>query len=883
VRAPAVFLAAPILLALSLPSSARAARPIDQPPAPPLVSGTDKTIPAIRADAAPVIDGRDDDALWQAIPPDDRFTQIQPSEGKAPSETTKVRVAYDDQNIYLFVTCLDKEPKGIVSRLTRRDRDIEADWLAVSIDSRNDHASAYTFQLSAAGVQVDGQFFNDSDFNGDWDAVWNGAVTRDAAGWYAEFAIPLTVLRFSDADVQSWGLQVHRNISRKHEQMMWAYQEGGKAWSVSHFGYITGLRGLRPHRAFELRPYAMARVDTYTDRGTTYLGLAPGADSEGVMEVGLDAKIGLTSRLTLDLTVNPDFGQVEADQVVLNLSRFETFFPEKRPFFLEGRDLFETPIQLFYPRRIGRLAVGYGRGTILTNRAGDSVEVQRGAGSLRLWTAGKVTGEIGDHLSIAALGAVTGAEELQTKKTDDGARSDRIQVAPERSYGVMRGRYALGNGDFVGVIATSVNRLDGHIYKATADHDAYSQAADFAWRSTSGRWRTTGQVAVSERQGGPGYVDTSTDGACTELDALSLGNTTCVPIVRPNGQHMESGTVGYGAQVHTAYETKKNIFRVDYLGHSPTFDVNDAGFAPNFDRHELKIVGGWADKEPGEHLDYRGIYPFAIGQIGFDGTPQGALLGLDLEANGKDGSWFTSPEQWILMPKTSDPYETFDGAHFEQPAAWEGHWEAGTSNARMVSLYGNYSWYLGLGDENRSTSLYTKVALQAASNIELSLEPEAGIDHSVRFYDCDTASGKSCRIEHGMNHYTFADLDSKYLSTTFRGTITIAPPLSFQGYAQYFLATGKWSDFKETTTMGSRPTIERAALEPMTGFTYDGASDFKSAQLNVNLVLRWEVDPGSVLYMVYTRGQESDGLHHRLATGPTEDVLLVKFVYYATR
>jgi Domain of unknown function (DUF5916) len=685
------------------------------------------------------------------------------------------------------------------------------------------------------------------------------------------------VLRFSSADVQSWGVQVHRNVSRKREQMMWSYKEGGRAHGVSHFGHIVGLRGLRPQVAFELRPYAMARVDTHTDEGGGFLGLEPGAQNQGKLEAGLDAKIGLTSRLTLDLTVNPDFGQVEADQVVLNLSRFETFFPEKRPFFLEGRDLFETPIQLFYPRRIGRLAVGYGRGNVVYLDRNTTLDVARGEGSLRLWSAAKLTGEVGDNISVATLGALTGAESVDV--TDAMGNESSYQLAPERSYAVGRGRYAIGDGDFAGVTATAVNRLGGeHVYRAVADHDAYAQAADFAWASENGRWRTVGQAALSERVGGPAYRNTVTGYACTEDE--SAVDDECIPIARANGQHMGSGFVGYGAQVHSQYVTKTHLFKLDYTGHSPKFDVNDAGFAPRFDIHELKVVYGWSDKEPGDYFNYRGLYPFAISAFGFDGTPQYALLGLDLEAMTK-GFLFTSPEQWILMPKTSDPFETLDGAHFENPPAWEGNWEAGTNPAKRLAAYLRWHWFLGLGDENRSTSLYSKFDVQATSNIELSLEPEVGIDHSVRFFDCNRFQGRHCLVD-TTHHYLFGDLDSKYFSTTFRGTITIAPPLSFQGYAQLFMDDGDWSDFKQVDTMGTRPTIQRSDLLAAT-FDYDGSSDFKDAALNVNLVLRWEVDPGSTLFLVYTRSQASGFQERKLDTGPTEDVMLVKFVYYASK
>jgi hypothetical protein len=843
--------------------------------------GRGKTIGAIRTPRAPWCEGRLDDAVWQAAPSDDRFTQIQPAQGKAPSEHTSFKVMYDDTYLYVAVRCDDTEPENIVTRLTRRDRDIEADWVSVSIDSRNDHASASLFQLSAAGVQVDGQYFNDADFSTDWDAVWNGAVSRDATGWSAEFAIPLTVLRFSSDDVQSWGVQIHRNLSRKREQMMWSYRQGGRAFGVSRFGYITGLQGLHQKRTFELRPYVLGRFDSHIDEGRGFLGAGGGADNDATIEAGIDAKIGLTSRLTLDLTVNPDFGQVEADQVVLNLSRFETFFPEKRPFFLEGRDLFETPIQLFYPRRIGRPTLGLGRGdAFYPGRIDDGMyvpEIVRPDTSLRLWTATKVTGDASNHVSVAALGAITGSESVSVRNEDGTVES--YDVAGERSYGVLRGRYALGEGDFLGVTGTAVNRLAGDTYRASADHDAYAQAVDFAWQEAN--WRTTGQFAVSEWAGGPKYRNRDSGGHCTEDEYLM--NTRCVPIARANGSIMGPGTVGYGAQLHTAYQTTNNILRLDYTGHSPTFDVNDAGFSQTFDRHELKAVGGFADKEAGDYFLYQGVYPFALSAVGFDGSPQYSLIGVDLEAQFTNFV-FTSPEQWILLPKHYDSFETFDGAHFEQPAAWEGHWEASTNPGKMFSVYGRYNWFLGFDGKTRSTSLFTQLNLQATSNVEISLEPEVGIDRSVRFYQCTVdgdTTGKSCLVDDARHEYIFGDLKSRFLSGTLRATMTILPELSIQGYAQWFMADGKWSNFKETHTTGDRPDIERNELSSATDFEYTGDDDFEQSSLNVNLVMRWEVRPGSTLFAVYTRNQGADYFSpKRLTEGPTEDLVLVKFQYF---
>jgi hypothetical protein len=835
---------------------------------------------AVRVSAPPAIDGRVDEAVWGEVPPHDSFTQVEPAQGQAPTERTQFRLAYDDAHVYIAVDCFDSDPRGIVSRLTRRDRDIEADWVSVSIDSRNDRNSAFLFQLSAAGVQVDGQVFADTNVSLDWDAVWSGAVSVDDAGWHAEFAIPLTVLRFSGADLQTWGLQVHRNVSRKREQMMWSYDpEGGQTWGVSRFGYIEGLQGLKPRRTFELRPYVASTLVSDSDLGGGFLGLSPRTRHEGHMDVGIDAKVGLTSRLTLDLTVNPDFGQVEADQVVLNLSRFETFFPEKRPFFLEGIDIFSTTIQLFYPRRIGRPAVGFGVGQSVVD-GGEDVSITGADGTLRLWTAAKVTGEVGDGVSLGVLGALVGSENVDV--VDGMGDERRLELAPLRGYGVLRARYALGGGTFVGFTGTSVNRLGGTVYRARADHDAYVQALDVFYRSPGKRVTAQAQLAVSERVGGPSY-HLPGGRACSEADAAM--NPSCIPIARADGTRMGDGAVGAGLQFRSIYETRSRLLKLEYTGHTPEFDPNDVGFAPRFNLNEAKVIGGFMKKTPDDFTNFRGVFPFFVGSMAMDGTPQYWLVGADLEAT-FPSFVFTSPEQWISFPGGYDIYETFDGGRFETPPAWEGHWNVGTNPAKAVSFYGNVSWSLALGDETRSASADVGLRWQARSNVELALEPSAGVEHAVRFYDCFTDSGRACLVEDGARHYRFADLDSRFLSVTFRGTMTISPPLSIQGYAQYFVADGEFSDYRDIDTMGAHPEIHRDDLRPSTttgDVDGDGVPDdgFETASLNVNVVLRWEPHPGSTIYAVYTRAQESPyATPRKLDQGPTQEIVLVKFVYF---
>src|SRR5262249_27476322 len=271
------------------------------------------------------------------------------------SEQTTIRVIYDGEALFIGVDCQQKAP--LVARLTRRDRPIEADSITIDLDSRADGTSAFEFAVNAAGALSDGIRFNDTDYSAAWDENWDARVARSDRGWSAEVRIPLRILRFHRAPVQSWGLQVRRYVSARQETDEWAFIPRTAAGEVSHYGKLDELRALKPPSPFELRPFVLGRVrhrdptSTTLGNGTDVTTLANGWDASG--SVGLDVKWHVTQNLTLDATFNPDFGQVEADQVVLNLTTYEIFFPEKRPFFLEGVDVFATPLPLLYTRRIG--------------------------------------------------------------------------------------------------------------------------------------------------------------------------------------------------------------------------------------------------------------------------------------------------------------------------------------------------------------------------------------------------------------------------------------------------------------------------------------------------------------------------------------------------
>src|SRR5262245_16873198 len=299
----------------------------------------------VRITAAPHIDGHLDDTVWSALPASDAFTQSFPHDGDKPSEPTRVQVAYDDENVYVAIDCTQTTKR--LARLTRRDRDVADDRVSIDIDTAHDRRSAFHFQVSAAGVLVDGLRYEDTELNTDWDEIWEGEVATTQTGWSAELRIPLRILRLH-ADVPTWGFQVRRWLGATGELDTWAYAPRDTGGEVSRYGDLGPFEGLAPRQSVALVPFGLTRA-VRTDPAV------PSQFGDGVSAAaGLDATWRPRANIVVSASVLPDFGQVEADQVVLNLTTTEVEYPEKRPFFLQGMDLFQTPIQLLYTRRIGR-------------------------------------------------------------------------------------------------------------------------------------------------------------------------------------------------------------------------------------------------------------------------------------------------------------------------------------------------------------------------------------------------------------------------------------------------------------------------------------------------------------------------------------------------
>src|SRR5213595_714582 len=449
---PAVALLAILLQSASSSSGAGGGAPS---------SGTQRAS-AVRATSPVVIDGRDDDAVWRVAPAISQFREFQPKEDGDPRFATEAKVAYDDRNLYVFIRAFDPHPDSILKLLARRDVRAATDQLKIMIDSYHDRRSGFEFAVNPAGVKRDYAMYNDGQEDDAWDAVWDVATQVDSLGWTAEFRIPLTQLRYVPKATNTFGFAIWRDIQRYSERVSWPVYRNSQAGVVSQLGELVGLDGLPSPRRPEVAPYVVTKNVSEPNGGSF--------DRSQKVTGGADLKYGITPNLTLDATVNPDFGQVEADPAVLNLSVFETFFQERRPFFVQGAGIFRFDVNcsavndcstgegLFYSRRVGRSPQ-------LADYGGAGAPV-----ATTIYGAAKLTGRLPGGQTIGVLDAVTGREAGTLDRT----------MEPATNYAVVRGQQDLRGGESgIGVMLTVVHRNQDWSTWDSLRHSAYAGGLDF--------------------------------------------------------------------------------------------------------------------------------------------------------------------------------------------------------------------------------------------------------------------------------------------------------------------------------------------------------------------------------------------------------------------
>jgi len=451
----------------------------------PLQAHADRTpsIPAVRTSAALAIDGALDEPAWRSAAVVRNFVQRSPSEGAAPRQRTELRLLYDDSALYVALRMWDQTPDQIRRGLGKRDSPPDSDWVTLIIDPLMSRKRGYYFRVNASGVLADGIVFQETSADGSWDAVWSGAARVDGRGWTAEMKIPLTSIAFQDQATQRWGLYVERYLLRHKETSSWPPMPKSSNTFVSRFGVLEGLRGLKRQTALRLQPYAAGEIQL----GRHSDALRP--DDTFRPNGGLDLRYGLSGDLVLHATLNPDFGQVEDDAAVVNLSPNETFFGEKRPFFVAGAELFRTPLTLLHTRRIGARPAA----PDADDEHGEIIEVDPEA---RIIGAGKVVGEQG----IASYGLLTALvlPSYAVERLSDGSEEERLATRGTH-YGAGRLRLRLGRSSIVGAMFTGMTRI-----KEELDTDAYAGGVDWDIRSSSG-WQSTGQLTGATAEEGAGY------------------------------------------------------------------------------------------------------------------------------------------------------------------------------------------------------------------------------------------------------------------------------------------------------------------------------------------------------------------------------------------
>ncbi|MDX2090268.1 MAG: DUF5916 domain-containing protein [Kofleriaceae bacterium] len=824
------------------------------------------SLPAVRTTQKINLDGKLDDEAWSKAWLETNFVQKFPDETKEPTQRTEARVLYNNETLYIGVRCFDKEPKKIVAQLTRRDRDIPGDRISVDISSRNDRATAFHFQVSAAGVQVDGLWFNDTSYNNDWDGLWYSATTIDEQGWSAEIQIPLETLRYN-GDVGSFGFQLRRYLGRRGEIDEWSYTPSTEQGEVSYYGTLADLNGLKAKRLLEVLLYDSRSVIRRTNQafaGTTLTD-----------RFGADMRLGVTPALTLDATVNPDFGNVEADQVILNLTTVEAYFPEKRRFFIEGSELFQTPLQMFYSRRLGANPPDQSIGALRE-------QLPNG----RIWGAAKLTGVLAGRLSIALLEAVTARQDAKIERADGTA--DEVLIDPMTNFAVLRLKQEFGTNSFIGLFATAVNRMeprneaaplegdgcpvpdatDFAVFappmpqKGRCTNDAYTGGVDTVLRTSDGKWRATAQVVGSYIRHGP---------------TLTI----------PDGTLLGSGDAGFGATTAFGrYGGKRWLFEVQTRHLSPRLQLNDAGYLGAANMHEIKPSLTWRTTEPRGPFQAINVTASARHFHTFSGVFVSTDPYVDVMTTFKN-LWTVGVTFEPYYPRWFEIRETLDGARTQRNHgfAYQGFFNSNPNKAVTLSGGGgvihNYGGALDIS--SRAT-----LSMRPTPTLELDIIGAGSVTlNSPRWFD-------TIRIDDDTRTYVFSELDSRVVDITLRGTYTFSKKLTLQGYVQAFLAAGNWSKPTENTVSGSRPTLYLDGFVPTSTASTLGYEvsdfDFRAGAINVNLFLRYEYQPMSAIWIVYTRDQRQrayDPMEEgpgrlrfdRFSNGPATDVFLVKATY----
>jgi Domain of unknown function (DUF5916)/Carbohydrate family 9 binding domain-like len=821
---------------------------------------TDSTATAVRAVVPPVIDGKDDDEIWRITPAITAFREWNPTEGKAPRFRTEAKVAYDAANLYVFVRAYDPHPDSILRILERRDTFTPSDMIWLFVDSYHDRRTGYEFGVNAAGVKIDQAIYDDGNEDGAWDAVWDVATRIDSLGWTAEFRIPLSQMHYSATRDHVFGFTIDRDIYRYSERVSWPLFSQAKAGMVSQFGTLAGLDTLEAPRRLEAVPYVVTKNASAI--------AANRFTNQSNLTLGGDLKYRVASNVTLDATINPDFGQVEADPAVLNLTAYESFFDERRPFFVAGRGLFRFDVNcsqvncnnegLYYSRRIGRtpeLAATYG----------DTIPLQ----PTTILGAAKLIGRFPNGLTLGVLDATT----------QRAAGPADTTYEPLTNFAVARLTQDLRHGNTtLGAMVTAVNRGMDEWSSPYMASSAYAAGVDFRHRFLDNTYEISGSLDQSRVQGSREAI-------------LGIQTDAVHYYQRPDGRlPLDSGRTALGGDAEEFKVDKVAgqhlMFESAYQRRSPGFEINDLGYLRRADEQSWSTWVGFFDRKQ------RALYNRF--QWNNNWWQYWTANGLALEAayNSNVHVTFRNNWSWNMGATVGQLATTYDdrsargGPAMRQDSYLAPWLSVSGDDRRALVPYFNFNYFRGDAGHNWSWSYGPEIDYKVTGRFSSAFQ--VNWQHNVadnQWYGnyTDTAG----------THYTFAHLDQVTTSATVRLNYTFSPAISLQAYLQPFVSQGTYTDVRQLSTTPRAARYEdRYAPYANPAVTSDPGG-FDSKQFQSNLVFRWEYRPGSTLFVIWNEGRQGylpqagtadlAGDVRQLFTLHPENTFLVKVSYWWNR
>ncbi|MDA3954182.1 MAG: DUF5916 domain-containing protein [Bacteroidales bacterium] len=791
---------------------------------------------------APKIDGLIDPDIWDIVEWSDGFIQRSPNDGEAPSQKTKFKILYDDDNLYILIRALDTEPEKIVKRMSRRDG-FDGDWVEIQIDSYFDKRTAFSFTGSVSGVKGDEMITEDGDrSDATWDPIWYLKTSIDSLGWIAEYRIPFTQLRFSNhKENQIWGLQVNRRFFRNEERSHWSYFSQDESGWVRHYGELHGIKNIKPKRQIEISPYILGKTESSKkdDDNPFSKGIEPS------MGYGLDGKIGITNDFTLDFTINPDFGQVEADPSEVNLSAFESYFAEKRPFFIEGRNITNFQLSnggnsfaldnLFYSRRIGRAPQYY------PDVDSDNDEYADIPSNTTILGALKLTGKTKNGLSIGIIESLAAEEKADISR--QGINSEEV-VEPLTNYFIVRAQKDLNNNNtIVGGMFTSTNRFIKDDHLDYLNTDAYSGGIDFTQYWKEKKYYMTVKYAMSHIQGDSTAI-ISQQSSSRRYYQRPDNNYTSFDSTRTS-MTGHAGTIQFGKR-----GSNKLRWMTWVTWRSPEFETNDVGFLHHSDAIFQVFWAGYRWTEPfsifrNMQLNFN---QWSGWDFGGNNNFYGGNVNLHMQFT---NHWFFGGGTNLSGENTSNNMLR-GGPSIKTPGSFNYWLNAGTDKRKKLQLYGNtgISW----GFENSSKYSWYGIDLiyRPWDALSISFMP----DYSVSNNELQYVQTEEFNNE---DRYVFAQIDQITTDLTVRIDYTITPELTIQYYGSPFITAVDYSDPKYITNPNADKFVDRYSTDmSFSTEDYENDFDFNFKQFRSNLVLRWEYRPGSLLYLVWTQSKTGD-------------------------